>query len=71
MTVFSVGVLPRLGLEPGTIGQQTGALIVLISICTGLVTPGVINQELLNIIKSCLLGSRNRTNDSSSLTAAN
>ena len=28
MTVFSVGDLPRLGLEPGTIGQQTIALTV-------------------------------------------
>ena len=28
MTVVSVGVLPRLGLEPGTIGQQTSVLTV-------------------------------------------
>ena len=28
MTVFSVGVLPRLGLEPRTIGQQSNALTV-------------------------------------------
>ena len=28
MTVFSVGDLPRLGLEPGTISQQTSALTV-------------------------------------------
>jgi len=28
MTVFSVGVLPRLGLEPRTIGQQPNALTV-------------------------------------------
>ena len=28
MTVFSVGVLPKLGLEPGTVGYQTSTLTV-------------------------------------------